>query len=60
MKNLFLLSSYLLATIAKLLRPGGTRALVAENPLLKMQLLIINRSRERNLVLICLSESPCN
>ena len=60
MKNLFFVSAHILATIITLLRLGGARALVAENLLLKIQLLIINRSRQRDLVLICLSDSPCN
>jgi putative transposase len=36
-----------LVTIAKLLRPGGVRAVAAESLLLKHQLLISNRSRQR-------------
>ena len=47
MKNLFLIFAHILATISKLLRPGGAKALVFENLLLKQQLLIINRSRLR-------------
>ncbi len=47
MINLFLVFAHLLATIAKLLRPGGARALVSENLLLKKQLLIVGRSRKR-------------
>jgi hypothetical protein len=39
MMNLFLLFAHVLATIAKLYRPGGARALVSENLLLKKQLL---------------------
>jgi len=37
----------LLTTMAKLLRPGGSRALMAENLLLKQQLIIHGRSRQR-------------
>ena len=37
----------LLAAMAKLLRPGGSRAVIAENLLLKQQLIIHSRSRER-------------
>ena len=37
----------LLTTVAKLLRPGGSRTIIAENLLLKQQLLIHSRSRER-------------
>jgi transposase InsO family protein len=47
MKNLFLIFAHTPAAIARLLRPGGARALVAENLLLKQQILIINRSRLR-------------
>ena len=50
MKNLFLVFAHLMATIAKLLRLGGARALVSENLLLKQQLLIIIRSRNRALM----------
>ena len=45
MKTLFLVFAHILVTIAKLLRPGGAKALVADNLLLKQQLLIISRSR---------------
>jgi hypothetical protein len=37
----------LLTTLAKLIRPGGGRAIVAENLLLKQQLIIHSRSRQR-------------
>jgi hypothetical protein len=47
MKSLFLVFAHILATIAKLFTPGGAKALVSENLLLKQQLLIINRSRLR-------------
>ena len=47
MKNLLILLAHLLTTIAKLLRPGGARAIVADSLLMKQQLLIINRSRRR-------------
>ncbi len=47
MENLFVVFAHILATIAKLLTPGGAKALVSENLLLKQQLLIINRSRLR-------------
>ncbi len=48
MKNMLLLLAHLLTTIAKLLGPGGARAVVADSLLLKQQLLIINRSRRRS------------
>src|SRR5258707_576716 len=35
------------ATVTKLLRPGGVRAVVAESLLLKQQLIVSNRSRQR-------------
>ncbi len=47
MRDLAILSIHLLATIAKLMAPGGARAVVAESLLVKHQLLILNRSRER-------------
>lgn len=39
---------HLLTTMAKLIRPGGYRALIAENLLLKQQLIIHSRSRKRS------------
>ena len=47
MKNPLLLLAHLLTTIAKLLGPGGARAIVADSLLMKQQILIINRSRQR-------------
>jgi len=47
MKDLLLMFAHLLATLAKLLGPGGARAIVADSLLMKQQLLIINRSRRR-------------
>ena len=47
MRDVVLLLVHLLATLAKLLGPGGTRAVVVESLLLKHQLLISNRSRQR-------------
>ena len=47
MKDLLLLLAHLLTTLAKLLGPGGTRAVVADSLLMKQQLLVINRSRRR-------------
>jgi putative transposase len=47
MKDLLVLIAHLLTTIARLLGPGGTRAVVADNLLMKQQLLIMNRSRRR-------------
>src|SRR5256886_17596747 len=47
MIHLLMLAVHLLATIAKLVRPGGIRAVVAESLLLKHQLLISSRARRR-------------
>ena len=47
MKDLLELIAHLLTTIAKLLGPGGTRAVVADNLLMKPQLLIMTRTRRR-------------
>ena len=47
MRELLILAIHLLVTVAKLLRPGGVRAVAAESLLLKHQLLISNRSRQR-------------
>jgi putative transposase len=47
MRDLLLLTIHLLVTLAKLLRPGGARAVATESLLLKQQLLVINRSRAR-------------
>ena len=52
MRDLFLLAIHLLAihllvTVAKVLRPGGVRAVAAESLLLEHQMLISDRSRRR-------------
>ena len=47
MKDVIYLLFHLLTTISKLIRPGGSRAVIAENLLLKKQLIIHSRSRER-------------
>jgi putative transposase len=47
MREVLILAVHLLVTSAKLLRPGGVRAVAAESLLLKHQLLISNRSRQR-------------
>ena len=47
MKDLVLLLIHLLATLAKLLGPGGAKAIVADSLLMKQQLLVISRSRKR-------------
>ena len=47
MIHLLIPAIHLLATVAKLLRPGGVRAVVAESVLLKHQLVINSRARRR-------------
>jgi putative transposase len=47
MRHLLILAIHLLTTIAKLMRPGGVRAVVAESLLLKHQLLVSSRARRR-------------
>src|SRR6516162_3001873 len=47
MRHLVVLFTHFIATLARLLGPGGVRSLVAESLLLKHQLLIVNRSRQR-------------
>jgi putative transposase len=47
MRHLFMLFVHVLATIARLLGPGGIRSVVAESVLIKHQLLILNRSHQR-------------
>jgi putative transposase len=46
MHDLVILLVHIIATLARLLGPGGTRSVVAESVLLKQQLLILNRSRQ--------------
>ncbi len=47
MRDLLVLAVHLLVTAVKLLRPGGVRAVAAESLLLKHQLQVSNRSRQR-------------
>ena len=47
MRDLLILAIHLVVTFAKLLRPGDLRAVAVESLLLKHQLLISNRSRQR-------------
>jgi len=47
MKLLLLMLAHLLTTLARLLGPGGAKAIIADSLLMKQQLLIINRSRRR-------------
>jgi hypothetical protein len=46
-RDILILAIHLPVTLAKFLRPGGVRAVAAESLLLKHQLLISNRSRQR-------------
>jgi hypothetical protein len=46
-REILILAIPLLVTLAKLLRPGGVRAVAAESLLLKHQFRISNRSRDR-------------
>ena len=48
MKAIVLVLIHLVVTGAKLLGPGGTRAVIAENLLLKQQLLVLRRPRRRS------------
>ena len=48
MRNLIVLFIHFIATLVRLLGPGGVRSMVAESLLLKHQLLIVNRSRQRS------------
>jgi putative transposase len=48
MRNCVLLLIHLLVTLTRLTRPGGIRSVVAESVLMKHQLLILSRSRQRS------------
>ena len=48
MRDLAVLLLHLLATVARLAGPGSVRSVVAESVLVKQQLLILNRSRQRS------------
>ena len=47
MRDSIILLVHLIATLARLMGPGGLRSVVAESVLVKQQLLILNRSRHR-------------
>jgi hypothetical protein len=47
MKDLLLTLLHLAVTTAKLCGPGGVRAVIAENLLLKQQLIVLRRPRQR-------------
>ena len=48
MRDLVIFFIHIIATLARLLGPGGIRSVVAESVLIKQQLLILNRSRHRS------------
>ncbi len=48
MKTAFILFIHAIVTIAKLLRPGGAKSLIAENLAVRHQLIVANRSRKRS------------
>ena len=47
MRDLILLFVHVIATVLRVVQPGGVRAVIAESVLIKHQLLILNRSRRR-------------
>jgi len=47
MKEIVILFIHLLTTMAKVLGPGSAKSVIAENLLLKQQLLVVTRSRRR-------------
>ena len=48
MKNLLLTLVHLAVAVARLCGPGGVRAVIAENLLLKHQLVVLRRGRQRS------------
>src|ERR1700730_18291100 len=48
MRNVVVLFVHCIATLARWLGPGAVRSILAESLLLKHQLLIVNRSRQRS------------
>src|SRR5215468_219644 len=47
MRDLILLLVHVVATVLRVVQPGGLRAVIAESVLIKHQLLVLNRSRRR-------------
>src|SRR5215469_13807507 len=47
MRDFVIVFVHLIATLARLARPGGLRSVVAESVLVRHQLLILNRGRKR-------------
>src|SRR5262245_47569794 len=48
MREFLILFVHLIVTVARLVRPGGLRSVVAESVLVRHQLLILNRGRKRS------------
>src|SRR6266404_4257850 len=48
MREILVLFVHSIATVVRLARPGGLRAVVAESVLVRHQLLILNRGRKRS------------
>ena len=48
MRDFAILFVHLIVTLARLVRPGGLRSVVAESVLIRHQLLILNRGRKRS------------
>jgi hypothetical protein len=48
MRDLVILVVHVIAVVARLLGPGGIRSVIAESVLVKQQLLILNRARQRS------------
>jgi hypothetical protein len=59
MRDLVVLLIHFIASLARLLGPGGARSLVAVSLLLKHQLLILNRSRQRAAESVRVRSDPC-
>jgi hypothetical protein len=47
MKELFILTAHLLATLVRLSQPGGVRSVVAQSLAIRHQLLVLQRRRKR-------------
>jgi hypothetical protein len=47
MRDFLILFVHLVVTVARLVRPGGLRSVVAESLLVRHQLLVLNRRRKR-------------
>ena len=47
MKDLLVVLLHLAVTVVQVCRPGGVRAVISENLLLKQQLIVLGRARRR-------------